>query len=443
MNPTLPTLPGAELFPITARVNSERHLEIGGLDVVELVAEHGSPLYVFDEATIRAMCRSFRGAFGDLYPKVHVSYSSKAFANPALARILDEEDIGMDVVSGGELAVARGAKFPAKHLNFHGNNKSPADLAEAVDYAIGRITVDSFHELKVLNEIAGARGKQQRVLLRVSPSIDAHTHRLTTTGILDTKFGFSIETGAAEEAVKVAIGLPNLDLAGLHFHLGSPLFELEPYEEAIQYVMAFAAKMRERHGLRLEEFSPGGGFAAGYVAARLPPAAAEYARTIVTALEAACDAHGFDEPLLIIEPGRAIVARSGVAVYTVGAIKNIPGVRKYVSVDGGMGDNIRPAIYGSKYSAFCANRIGEPHDDLVTIAGWYCESGDVLARDVKLPVVQPGDILAMPASGAYQIPMSSNYNMARRPPILMVGEGKARLIRRRETYDDLLATSRV
>jgi diaminopimelate decarboxylase len=439
----LSNLPGAELFPITARVTADNHLELGGCDVVDLVASYGSPLYVYDEATIRAMCRSFRGAFGDVYPKVHVSYSSKAFANPALARILDSEGVGMDVVSGGELAVARAAGFPAAKLNFHGNNKSRADLAEAVDYGIGRITVDSFHELDLLDAVAADKGARQKILLRVSPSIDAHTHRLTTTGILDSKFGFSIETGAAEEAVKQATRRRGLELVGLHFHLGSPLFELEPYEEAIKYVMEFAARMRDRHGLKLDEFSPGGGFAAGYVADHLPPPIGDYARAIATALRAGCDANGFDEPTLIIEPGRAIVARAGVALYTVGAIKDIPNVRKYVSVDGGMGDNIRPAIYGSKYSAFCANRIGDAHDDPVTIAGWYCESGDILARDVPLPRVAAGDIVAMPASGAYQIPMSSNYNMARRPAIVMVSDGKASLMRRRETYDDLLATSRV
>lgn len=436
-------LPGAELFPITARVNAERHLEIGGCDAVDLATEHGTPLYVYDEATVRAMCRAFKGAFSDLYPKVHVAYSSKAFANPVLARLLHEEGIGMDVVSGGELAVARAVGFPAAELNFHGNNKSRSDLTEAVDYGIGRITVDSFHELDLLDEVARPKGRRQKILLRVSPSIDAHTHRLTTTGILDTKFGFSIETGAADEAVKQAMARKNLELTGLHFHLGSPIFELEPYEEAIRYVMEFAARMRDRHGLRLADFSPGGGFAAGYVADRLPPSPGDYARTIVTALRAGCDAHGFDEPNLIVEPGRALVARAGVAIYTVGAIKDIPGVRKYVSVDGGMGDNIRPAIYGSKYSAYSASRITDAHDDTVTIAGWYCESGDILARDVKLPSPRPGDLLAMPASGAYQVPMSSNYNMARRPPIVIVADGKARLIRRRETYDDLLATSRV
>lgn len=436
-------LPSAELFPITARVNAAGHLEIGGCDVAGLVGEFDSPLYVYDEATVRAMCRAFKGAFGDLYPKVHVSYSSKAFANPALAKLLMAEGVGMDVVSGGELAVARAAGFPAQKLNFHGNNKSRADLIEAVDYGIGRITVDSFHELALLDGIAGEKRRRQKILLRVSPSIDAHTHRLTTTGILDTKFGFSIETGAAEAAVKQAVGLANLELAGLHFHLGSPIFELAPYEEAARYVMAFAANMREKHGLKLDEFSPGGGFAAGYIADHLPPPIGDYARTIVTALRAACDAHGFDEPTLIIEPGRALVARAGVALYTVGAIKEIPKVRKYVSVDGGMGDNIRPAIYGSKYAAFCANRVADAHDDTVTIAGWYCESGDILARDVMLPRVGPGDLIAMPASGAYQIPMSSNYNMARRPAIVMVADARARLIRRRETYDDLLATSRV
>lgn len=434
-------VPDAQLFPITAEVNSSGHIAIGGCDLVELAKEHGTPLYVYDEATIRHMCRQFRDGFIEAYSDSRTSYSSKAFASPALARILAEEGIGMDVVSGGELAVAIAAEYPAAQLNFHGNNKGPAELAEALDYGIGHITIDSFHEIELLDRIAGDKGVRQPVMLRVSPSVDPHTHLLTTTGTLDSKFGFSIETGAAEEAVKQALACDNLEVDGLHFHLGSPIFELEPYSQAVDYVLKFAAEMRDRHGLELREFNPGGGFAIGYVKEALPPEISEYADTIATALREGCDKYGLDEPKLTVEPGRAIVGRAGVAVYTVGGIKTIPNVRTYVSVDGGMGDNIRPALYESQYSVVSANRPAEVTDTLVTIAGKYCESGDVLARDVEVPEPRTGDVLAIPASGAYCVPMASNYNWNARPAIVMVKDGKARLIRRRETYQDMLATS--
>ena len=436
-------LPDAELFPMTAAVNSSGHIEVGGCDLVDLAAEHGTPLYVYDEATIRHMCGEFRRGFADAYPNSHVSYSSKAFANPALARILADEGIGMDVVSGGELAVAIAAEFSPEQLNFHGNNKGPAELAEAIDYGIGHITIDSFYEIELLDRLAGEKGVRQTVMLRVSPSVDPHTHLLTTTGTLDSKFGFSIETGAAEEAVRKALAAKNLDVAGLHFHLGSPIFELEPYAQAVDYVLKFAAEMRSLHGFELREFNPGGGFAIGYVRDTLPPAISEYANTIAEALRQGCDTYGLDEPRLTVEPGRAIVGRAGVAIYTVGGIKSIPGVRTYVSVDGGMGDNIRPALYGSKYTVVAANRPLEDAATNVTIAGKYCESGDVLARDVNIPEPRTGDILALPASGAYCVPMASNYNWNARPAIVLVKDGAARVIRRRETYSDMLATSLV
>ena len=435
--------PASELFPITAEVNAQGHIAIGGCDLVELATEHGTPLYIYDEATLRHMCREFRGGFAKAYPNSRVSYSAKAFANPALAQILAEEGVGMDVVSGGELAVASAARFPAAELNFHGNNKGPAEIAEAIDYGIGHITIDSFHEIELLNQIAGEKGVRQTVMLRVSPSVDPHTHLLTTTGTLDSKFGFSIETGAAEQAVRKALACENLEVAGLHFHLGSPIFELEPYSQAVDYVLKFAAEMRDRHGLELREFNPGGGFAIGYVKDSLPPDISEYADTIAGALREGCDKYGLDEPSLTVEPGRAIVGRAGVAVYTVGGIKSIPGVRTYVSVDGGMGDNIRPALYGARYTVVAANRPGDKADTQVTIAGKYCESGDVLARDVDIPEPRTGDILALPASGAYCIPMASNYNWNARPAIVLVNDGRARIIRRRETYRDMLATSLV
>ena len=434
------TLPFSELLPITSALSADGHLEIGGCGVPALVEEFGSPLYVYDETTVRAMCREFVGGFSSEYPDSHASYSMKAFASPALAGILEEEGLGMNVVTGGELAVAKAAGFPPGRLIFHGNNKSTAELEEAVDYGVGRIAIDGEHEIDLLDRIAGERNVTQTVWLRVSPSVDPHTHMLTTTGVLDSKFGFPIETGQAEDAVRRAAAAPNLDLAGLHFHLGSPIFELEAYSAAVHYVLEFAARMRDT-GLELLEFSPGGGFAIGYEPESPPPTIAAYARQIARAVRAGCDAHSLAEPRLAVEPGRAIVGRAGVAVYTIGAIKVIPGVRTYVTVDGGMADNIRPALYDARYSVINATRPLDAATETVTVAGKFCESGDVLARDVKLPPVRPGDLLAVPASGAYCVPMASNYNMAARPAIVMVREGHARLIRRRETYDDLLATS--
>ena len=425
---------------MTAGVNSDGHLTIGGCDVVTLAANFGTPLYVYDEHTIRAMCRAFVGGFEAEYPDSHVSYSSKAFSTPALARILEEERVGVDVVTGGELAIVRSTGFPADAINFHGNNKGRVELEEALDYGIGLVTVDSMYEIDLLDEVAREKGVTQQILLRVSPSIDGRTHLLTSTGVLDQKFGFPIETGQAEEAVRHALGKSNLDLAGVHFHLGSPIFELEPYTQAIPYVLEFVANMRE-HGLEQRIFSPGGGFAIGYVRDELPPEISEYAEVITSTSIALARELGFGEPRLIVEPGRSIVGRAGVALYTVGGIKDIPTVRKYVSLDGGMGDNIRPALYDSKYEAAVANRMSAPPTDVVTLAGKYCESGDVLARDVELPELETGELLALPASGAYCLMMASNYNMQTRPAVILVNEGKSRLIRRRETYADVLASS--
>ena len=435
-------LPLAEVLPISASVNDAGRLAIQNLDVREIVGEFGSPLYIFDEATIREMCREFVGNFRRFYPTTDIEYSTKAFSNPAILKIMEEEGMSIDVVTGGELAFALAVDFPAEKINFHGNNKARNELREAVEAGIGRITIDSFHEIELLNEVAGELGSTQAVNLRLSPSIDPHTHRLTSTGVLDSKFGFSIETGDAEKAVDAALSQPYLDVQGLHFHLGSPLFELEPYEEAIEYVCAFTARMKWVHHLEMKEFSPGGGMAIGYLSSKLPPSISEYAKTITDSLIAACTKYGLDQPRLIIEPGRSIVGRAGVAVYTVGGIKRIPGVRTYVSVDGGMGDNIRPALYDAEYEVVSVDDpLGEP-TQTVTIAGKFCESGDVLAKDVNLPDLNTDDLLALPASGAYCVPMASNYNLQTRPAIVLVTEqSEARLIRRRETYADLLATA--
>ena len=425
------------VFPDTADTNAAGHLTIGGCDATELVEQYGTPLYVLDEATLRSRCQQFVQAFGERYPNSHAVYASKAYINPALARIFAEEGLGLDVVSGGELAVAQAGDVPLDHVYFHGNNKTPAELEEAVSAGIGRIVVDNFYELDLLERICADVGKSQDILVRVSPGIDPHTHAYTTTGIIDSKFGFSIQTGDAERAILQAISAPHLNLRGLHFHLGSPIFELEPYQAATDLVLRFASGLREQ-GLELQEFSPGGGFAIAYTRDDDPPAASDYAEAIVSTLKATCTELGLDHPSLVIEPGRSIIGPAGVALYRIGAIKDIPGIRTYVSVDGGMGDNIRPALYQASYEVLSANRPTVEPDATVTIAGKYCESGDVLASDILLPAPSAGDVIAIPAAGAYCPSMASNYNLNPRPPIVLVKDGESRLIRRRESYADMM-----
>ena len=428
----------SKVFPITTAVNGDGHLEIGGCDVTSLAREFGTPLYVFDEATLRNQAEGFLNAFRSRYPNSRVVYACKAFINVPLARYIAGLGLGFDVVSGGEIAVLRAAGVDLSTVDFHGNNKTPDEIKQAVAWGVGHFVIDSFHELRLLDEAAGAAGRTQPVLIRVSPSIDPHTHRLTTTGVLDSKFGFPIETGDAEEAVRQVMAAPHLDLQGIHFHLGSPIFELEPYTEAIELVVRFSARMGE-YGLDMRRFSPGGGFAIAYTEDDAPPAIDEYAEAIVGALTDGCAANGLPQPELTVEPGRSLSGPAGVAVYTVGAIKEVPGVRTYVSVDGGMGDNIRPALYGSRYIAVAANHANDAATETVTIAGKYCESGDVLVHDAALAPVQADDLLAIPASGAYAPSMASVYNMNGRPAIVMVADGSATLLRRRESYEDLIA----
>ncbi|MEE9277727.1 MAG: diaminopimelate decarboxylase [Dehalococcoidia bacterium] len=429
----------ASLFPETAHVDAAGHLHVGGCHLVSLAAEYGTPLYIYDEATIRGSCRAYLREFGTRLPGIRVLYAAKAFLNPALAAILAEEGMGLDVVSGGELFMARAGGFPAQRMAFHGNNKSEAELNEALDAGVGRIVVDNFHELELLDRLTSARGRRQPILLRVTPGVDAHTHAKTTTGIKDSKFGFSLETGAAETAVARALRAPGLELTGYHIHLGSPINDVAPYVRAIQVMAEFAAAMRDRYEFTWREFSPGGGFAVAYTADQLPPSSAAYAEAVADALRAACATHGLPLPEVQIEPGRSVVARAGVALYTVGARKEIADRRTYVAVDGGMADNVRPAMYGSRYTAAVANRMHAAADETVSVAGKFCESGDILIKDVRLPRLQPGDLLALPASGAYNLAMESNYNLAQRPAVLFVNDGRARLVRRRQSYEDLLA----
>ena len=426
------------LFPLTTEVNSRSHLHVGGCDCIELVNEYGTPLYVFDEFTLRSKCQEFRNEFTQRYRNTLVTYASKAFLNKALALLLKEEELGLDTVSGGELSIAQSVAFPPDRIYFHGNNKTADELKLALDWGIGRIVVDNFHELELLDSLAGERGISQSILLRLTPGIDAHTHRHTTTGILDSKFGFPLAAEQADMAIAQAMSASNLDLAGIHFHLGSPVPETSPYEMAINLVLRFSKDMEAKYNFHLKEFSPGGGFAVQYTLDSPTLGIADYAGAITNSLTAMIDELRLSPPKLIIEPGRAIVGQAGIALYTVGAIKDIPGIRKYIYIDGGMGDNIRPALYEAKYEALVANKVGEKETTNVSIAGRYCESGDILARDTAIAPVSPGDIIAIPVSGAYALPMSSNYNMVTRPAIIMVKDGNVRLIRKRESYQDMM-----
>jgi diaminopimelate decarboxylase len=438
--PGLDGLPFRHVLPRNSSLSPAGRLAVGGCDLRDLAAQYGTPLYVFDEAGFRATAQEYRREFEARWPGAKVLYAAKAYLSKGLAKVVAEEGLGMDVVSGGELAAARTARFPADRLYFHGNNKSEAELRAAVSGGgVGRVVVDNFHELELLDRIAREVGSVQAVLLRISPNVDAHTHAKTTTGVLDVKFGFAIATGDANRAVRLAMQAEGLDLRGLHVHLGSPIFDLEPYVQGSEVMCAFAAQMADTHGFDLREYSPGGGFALAYTRDDHPPTIAQYAETLAEAMGNGLDSHRLPRPSLHIEPGRSLIGGTMVAVYEAGARKEIPGVRTYVSLDGGMGDNIRPAMYGSRYEALSVDRPLAAAEETVTLAGKYCESGDILVRDIAMPRLAAGELVAIPASGAYNLAMASNYNMSLRPPVIAVTDGNARLLQRRETIEDLLA----
>ncbi len=426
-------VPRLVLFPLTAEVNPKDHLVIGGCDTIELAEEFGTPLYVFDETDLRSRCREFKTEFGKRYPDVTVSYSAKAFSTRAMIQLVKEEGLDLDVVSGGELGIARSVDFPMNRVHFPGNNKSAEELEMALQYRIGHIVVDNPHELNMLREIAGKR--KVNILLRLSPGIDPHTHKYNTTGTVDSKFGFTKSTW--DEAFATALATSNFSVDGLHFHLGSGIFETEPYEKAIEVMLAYAAEIKQKHNFEIRMLSIGGGFGAQYTLDAVPPPIATYAEVITREITQQCRKLKLSLPKLIIEPGRAIVARAGMALYRVGVIKEIPGIKTYICVDGGMGDNIRQPMYGAVQEAIVANRASAKDNQNVTVAGKYCEQGDILIKEISLPAVKAGDILALSGSGAYAVPMQSNYNGSFRPAIVFVREGKARLIRRRETLEDL------
>jgi diaminopimelate decarboxylase len=422
------------LLPVTYRVNGRGHAEVGGCDLVELARHHGTPLYVYDEETVRLRCREYAAAMGD---RGEVLYSAKAFASPGFLRVVASEGLGLDVVSAGELHVALAAGYPTDRLHFLGNNKSFEDVAAAWE-ARAILVIDGFQDLELLGRVVPAGGRM-RCQVRVSPGVQPATHDFISTGQLDSKFGFSIESGAAREAVERALAHDRVELVGLHSHIGSQVFDLRGHAAAMEIMLDLAAELRRDLGFEPARLGAGGGLGIAYTRADDPPTPRQFVETLLAALEAGASRRDLGVPLLVVEPGRSIAGPAGVALYTVGAIKDIPGVRRYVAIDGGMGDNIRPKLYGARYEVLLASGPEAPPDGLVTIAGKYCESTDVLVTDAPLPPAAPGDVLLVPAAGAYCLAMASNYNGLPRPAVVMARDGAARLIRRRETLDDLLS----
>jgi diaminopimelate decarboxylase len=429
----------AELFPDTTRLTPANTLAIGGCDLVALAAEHGTPLYVYDEATILARARSFRDAVAAYPGRATVCYAAKAYGAPWLLRLLAAEGLGLDVVSGGELHAAMRADFPRDRIFFHGNNKSEDELILARAENVGRVVIDNLDEITLLARVAAKHAERTPVLLRLGPGVDAHTHAHLLTGAEDTKFGLDIASGAAEAGVRAVLARPRLELRGFHAHIGSQIRDVGPYRESVDRLFAFAADMREKTGFVAREISPGGGYGVRYTLEDPETRPAEMIREVAKVVADAARRRGFAEPLpdLTIEPGRSIIAPAGVALYRVGSVKR--GARTYVAVDGGMADNIRPTAYGAKYTAVLASRVqgGAPTD--VAIAGKYCETGDILIQKVPLPLPRVGEVIAVPVSGAYQLSMASNYNLAPRPAVVLVANGAARRVVARETYDEILA----
>lgn len=420
-------------------VNASGHLCIGGVDTTMLAKTHGTPLYVLDENMIRENCRGFERVISEEYGgKGLICYASKALSCKELYRVVDSEGLGCDVVSGGELYTALQAGMPAEKIVMHGNSKPNSELQMAVSHDVGRIVCDNLPELKRLDQIAGAAGKTVNVMLRIKPGIDAHTHDFVKTGQIDSRFGFALETGEAMQAVKAASLYPNLRLVGLHCHIGSQILDTEPFAEAARVMVRLMNQVRAELGITLTELNLGGGPGIRYTEHDDPKPFGEIVRAILAALKGICTELDFPEPFVLFEPGRSIVGGAGLTLYTVMAKKVIPNIRTYVLVDGGMCDNPRYALYHSEYEALIANKAGQPRDERVTIGGKCCESGDLIGEDMPLQAAEEDDILAVLATGAYNYSMASNYNRNPRAEIVMVRDGEARTIVKRETYEDII-----
>jgi len=426
----------------TLKINEKGHLEIGGADCVELAKEFGTPVYLFDEAYIRKMMRVYRDTLAREYgDNGMVLYASKAFSCKAIYRIAEEENIGVDVVSGGELYTALQAGFPAERIYMHGNNKLDYEIGEALDAGVGCIVADAYSEIDKIDAEAQKRGIRQRILLRINPGVEAHTHAFVQTATTDSKFGFSISNGEAECVTNYALTKEHVRLEGYHCHIGSQIFEKQSFVLAVEKCMAFCAEMKVKCNFNVTTLNLGGGYGIWYTDEdrKIPPEGyAEYLIALISTVKEKAKEMGMPLPYLLIEPGRSIVGEAGITLYTVGAIKEIPDVKKYVAVDGGMFDNPRYALYESKYTAVLANRANEEATERVTIAGKCCESGDIIAADVLLPKAKSGDLLAVLSTGAYNYSMAMNYNRNKIPPCVLVTEGKGEYIVHPQTYADIV-----
>lgn len=434
-------------FRKTLKINEKGHLEIGGADCVDLAARFGTPLYVYDEQYIRDMMRIYRNTIEEEYGgRGQVLYASKAFSCMAMYAIAESEQIGVDVVSGGELYTALKAGFPADKIYMHGNNKLAQELDEALDCGIGAIVVDSYSEVDYVDRKAGEKGMVQDVLIRINPGVEAHTHAYVQTATPDSKFGFSIENGTAKSMTAHVLSKKNLRLKGFHCHIGSQIFEKQSFVLAAEKVVGFVAKIKNELGFEAEVLNMGGGFGVWYTdedAKIGVDGYREYLKALISAVKSKCAEYGLDLPFILIEPGRSIVGEAGITLYTVGAIKEIPGVKKYVAIDGGMFDNPRYALYQSKYSAMLANRATESATEYVSVAGKCCESGDLIGVNINLPKAETGDIMAVFTTGAYNYSMASNYNRNFIPAAVLVKDGVADYIVKPQTYEDLVRNDTV
>ncbi|MBO5930486.1 MAG: diaminopimelate decarboxylase [Clostridia bacterium] len=419
-------------------VNAKNHLVVGGCDTISLAEKHGTPLYVLDEEILRENCRNYKESLQTHFGVGNLLYAGKALCNTAVLQIIKQEGLGLDVVSGGELYTAKNAGFPMQNVYFHGNNKTKEELSLALSLDVGHFVVDNDAELMRLNLLARDMGKTASVLLRIKPGVDAHTHDYIRTGQIDSKFGYGLETGEALEAVELAIGMNHIDFCGLHCHIGSQIFETEPYCEAARLMMRFIYELENVYHITVQQLNLGGGFGIAYTKEDDPLPFEEFCKVISEALNEEAHRLGMDFPYILMEPGRSIVAPAGTTLYTVGSVKEIPGVRTYVAVDGGMADNPRYSLYGAKYDFTCAGCAGDEKTKTVTIAGKCCESGDLLGEHVALQPVMAGDILAVADTGAYNYSMASHYNRIPNAAMVLVKNGTDRVIVKREQFEDVV-----
>ncbi len=420
-------------------INEKGHLTIGKNDTVELAKEFGTPLYVMDEELIRENCRMYKEAMEKYYNgRGLVLYANKAFCTLYTCRIAKEEGLGLDVVSGGELYTAIKADFPMEKICFHGNNKTYPELLMAVENNVGHIVVDNIYELETLNEIALEKGKIQKIMFRIKPGIDAHTHSFVQTGQIDSKFGVALENGEAFDIIEKASKMQGVKVTGIHCHIGSQIFDIHPFCKAAQVMTDFIGDLKDSLNIEIAELNLGGGYGIRYTEQDDPIAYDEYIKHVSQVVKETAKKRNIPEPFIFMEPGRSIVASAGITLYTVGGVKDIKNVRKYISVDGGMCDNPRYIMYQSEYEAVLANDAARPRCEKVTIAGKCCESGDILLKDAMMPEIKTGDILAVLATGAYNYSMSSNYNRIPRPAVVAVADGKAKIVVKRESYEDII-----